>query len=244
MNASSKTPSGDATEQAAVPTRPRSGGRLPSGRHGLPRAFVVENQRQRILDALASAVAERGYAQTTVADVIGIAGVSRKTFYEQFSDKNDCFLAAYDEAVKQLYAGVQGAYRSQSRWPAAVVAAFDAFLTGLSAEPEFARMALVEVIRAGDEALDRYYAASHGFAALLDEGRRTSPHGDDLPEGTAEALIGGVASIIVERLRAGRSDLRDLLPSMATFALIPYIGIDAAKAEVAAALEGRAAPVE
>ena len=241
MTAASNTTSRDGTEQAAAPARPRSGGRLPSGRHGLPRAFVVENQRQRILDALASAVAERGYAQTTVADVIGIAGVSRKTFYEQFSDKNDCFLAAYDEAVKQLYTGVESAYRSQQRWPAAVIAAIDAFLIGLSAEPEFARMALVEVIRASDEALDRYYAASHRFAALLDEGRDESPFADDLPEATAQSIIGGIAAVIVERLRAGQSDVRDLLPAMATFALIPYIGIEAAKREVEAALEERAA---
>jgi AcrR family transcriptional regulator len=241
MNASSNTPAGDATAEPQAPARPRAGGRLPSGRHGLPRAFVVENQRQRILDALASAVAEKGYARTTVADVIGIAGVSRKTFYEQFSDKNDCFLAAYDEAVKQLYTGVEAAYRAKERWPTAVIAAIEAFLIGLSAEPEFARMALVEVIRASDEALDRYYAASHRFAGLLDEGRDESPFADDLPESTAQSLIGGIAAVIVERLRSGQSDVRDLLPAMATFALIPYIGVEAAKTEVEAALEERAA---
>ena len=213
----------------------RIAGRLPSGRHGLPRALVIDNQRRRILDALARAVAERGYAATTVADVIEIAGVSRKTFYEQFSDKNDCFLAAYDEAVAQLLAGVEAAYRSKERWPAAVIAAIDAFLTGLSAEPEFARMALVEVIRAGDEALDRYYDATHSFAALLDEGRNDSPVADDIPASAAQATIGGIAAVIVERLRGGDSDVRPLLPDLATFALAPYIGMAKAAKEVARA---------
>jgi AcrR family transcriptional regulator len=239
MSSSPQPPSGaegSADPAAAAAAR----GRLPSGRHGLPRAFVVENQRQRILDALAEAVAERGYAQTTVADVISRAGVSRKTFYEQFKDKNECFLAAYDEAVKQLFEGVGAAYRAESHWPTAVVAAIDAFLIGLSFEPAFARMAMVEVIRAGEEALDRYYAATHGFAALLDEGRSDSQFVDTLPEQTAQAIIGGIAGVVVERLRAGETDIRGLLPDMATFALIPYIGHEAAAREVAAALEKRA----
>jgi AcrR family transcriptional regulator len=210
-------------------------GRLPSGRHGLPRALVIDNQRRRMLDALARAVAEKGYARTTVADVIERAGVSRKTFYEQFSDKSDAFLAAYDEAVKQLITGVEAAYRSKSRQPEAVIAAIDAFLTGLSAEPEFARMALVEVIRAGDEALDRYYAASHRFAALLDEGRGESPFESTIPATAAQATIGGIAAVIVEHLRSGETDLRPLLPDLATFALTPYIGGPEAAREVAEA---------
>jgi AcrR family transcriptional regulator len=206
-------------------------GRLPSGRHGLPRALVIDNQRRRILDALAKAVAEKGYARTTVADVIDRAGVSRKTFYEQFSDKSDCFLAAYDEAVGQLYGDVERAYQSKDRWPTAVVAAIDAFLTDLSANPESARLALVEVVRAGDEALDRYYAASHNFAALLDEGREEAPLGSAIPETAAQATIGGIAAVIAERLRAGQTDVRPLLSELATFALTPYIGgSEAAKA--------------
>src|SRR6266568_4630287 len=77
---------------------------LPSGRgrHRLPRAFVVANQRDRILDAIAHEVAQMGYPNVTVADVRRRAGVSSKTFYELFSDKADCFLVAYDAAIELL----------------------------------------------------------------------------------------------------------------------------------------------
>ena len=75
---------------------PNPATRLPSGRHGLTREAVVASQRSRLIDAMAQVVAERGYPATTVADVVERAGVSRRTFYEQFADKEACFLAAYD----------------------------------------------------------------------------------------------------------------------------------------------------
>jgi AcrR family transcriptional regulator len=74
-------------------------GRLPRGRHGLPREAVADSQRIRILTAMIEVVAARGYADTRVVDVIGTAGVSRKTFYELFDSKEDCFLAAYDSLL-------------------------------------------------------------------------------------------------------------------------------------------------
>ena len=77
-------------------TPPSTPNRLPSGRHGLPRETVAASQRARMIDAMAAVVAEKGYAATTVADVVERAGVSRRTFYEQFADKEACFLAAYE----------------------------------------------------------------------------------------------------------------------------------------------------
>src|SRR5262249_28796564 len=85
--------------------------RLPAGRHKLPREFVVRSQRDRLLDAMAQACAAEGYGRATVAAVIARAGVSRKTFYEQFSDREDCFLAAYDAIVSQFIERVIAAYR-------------------------------------------------------------------------------------------------------------------------------------
>src|SRR4051794_24859038 len=76
--------------------------RLPRGRHGLPREAVAESQRNRIHQGMIEVVSERGYPETRVVDVIGVAGVSRKTFYELFDSKEDCFLAAYDVLVGNL----------------------------------------------------------------------------------------------------------------------------------------------
>jgi AcrR family transcriptional regulator len=75
---------------------------LHPGRHGLDRAFVIQNQRDRILNAIAEEVARKGYVETTVADVVSRAGVSSRTFYDFFRDKAECFLAAYDAAIETL----------------------------------------------------------------------------------------------------------------------------------------------
>src|SRR5262245_40878661 len=93
---------------------------LPGGRHGLDREYVASSQRQRLLDAMLEEVGQRGYHATRVADVIRGAGVSNKTFYELFSDKEDCFIAAYDYAVGHLVSETAGAYEQSSGvapWP-------------------------------------------------------------------------------------------------------------------------------
>src|SRR4051812_30467577 len=87
---------------------------LPRGRHAAPREVVVESQRTRMLSAMASAVAEKGYSRTAVADVIDRAGVSRKTFYEHFANKEECFLAAYDEGVDLLLEAIDEAVRESA----------------------------------------------------------------------------------------------------------------------------------
>src|SRR3954471_7256007 len=104
---------------------------LPRGPHRLEREVVLASQRGRLLDAIAKVVAEKGYAATSVADVIELAGVSRKTFYEHFRDKEACFLAAYDAGVDILLATMREAGDTRSR--------VRAYLETLAAEPDFAR---------------------------------------------------------------------------------------------------------
>src|SRR2546426_10159859 len=87
---------------------------LPRGRHSLSREQVRASQRARMLRAMVDAVAQKGYASTSVADVIGGARASRETFYEHFANKQDCFLAAYDEAVHRLREAVQGAAAAEA----------------------------------------------------------------------------------------------------------------------------------
>jgi len=98
--------------------------RLPSGRHGLPRAYVVRSQRERMLEAMVRVAAAKGYEATTVTDVIEVAGVSRATFYELFEDKEACFLEAYDAVIDVLVAHVTSAFESATGepWPERIAA--------------------------------------------------------------------------------------------------------------------------
>jgi AcrR family transcriptional regulator len=141
---------------------------LPRGRHAAPRAVVRETQRARMLEAMVQAVAEKGYARVAVADVIERAGVSRQTFYEQFANKEECFLAAYDAGVDRLLARIDEALAELAPdWLAAARRAVEAYLEAMAASPGFARAFLIEVLGAGPQALTRRDAVQERFAAQL-----------------------------------------------------------------------------
>src|SRR3954453_16673759 len=112
---------------------------LPRGPHNLTRADVLESQRQRMTDAMAETVAAKGYAGTTVGDVVAGAGVSRKTFYEHFRDKEDCFLAEFGSGVEMLLAAIASAVPETSTRMSLVRARVRAYLATLAARPAFAR---------------------------------------------------------------------------------------------------------
>ena len=109
------------------------------------RIFAPVTQRERLLDAMAKTVSRDGYASTSVADVLEVARISRRTFYEQFIDKEDCFLAAYDAIATLCSERVTAAYRAEPQWDLALERALDALLHVLAAEPEFARLGIVEL---------------------------------------------------------------------------------------------------
>jgi AcrR family transcriptional regulator len=94
---------------------------LPRGRHGLPHAFIVTNQRRRLLEGIAAACAVKSYPAVTIKDITDAARVSRRTFYDLFSDKEACFLAAYDASIEVTFMALSNAYASEARsWPARV----------------------------------------------------------------------------------------------------------------------------
>jgi AcrR family transcriptional regulator len=207
--------------------------RLPRGRHGLPRRFIVHNQRERMLLAVAEAVAEQGYATTTVADIIARARLSRRTFYEHFADKEECFLAAYDTVVEQMLAGIGHAYEQADGWTQKVHDGLQAFISYLVAEPAFARMCVVEVIAAGVEARGRRDAAMRTFVDFLEPGRDEAPKGIVVPTLAADIVVGGIYEIIYTRLlRNAADELVELLPELLYCALVPYIGHRAAEKAV------------
>jgi AcrR family transcriptional regulator len=202
--------------------------RLPVGRHALPREFVVRSQRDRMLDAMAQVCAAGGYGAATVEAVTARAGVSRRTFYDQFKDRDECFLAAYDAILAQFLERVLAAYgQAELDWAKRVRSAIGAMLSFLASEPAFARMCIVEVLAAGECALERYDAAVGALAGLLDNGRARMPDGDELPGGIAADMVEGGAFLIREQILAGRTDqLESLLPDLTYATLVPYLGPD------------------
>lgn len=199
--------------------------RLPRGRHGLSREFVAQNQRARLLAALAECLAEKGYEGTTVSLIGKRAGVSKSDFYKQFESKDACFVAAYDDGVERIRARVKEACAEREDWGAGVIAALDSMLGLLVAEPAQAQLVLVEGLRAGRGVYERYQAAVQNFVPFLRDGAPAPPGGARPPEATDEAVVGGIASLLARRVLAGQTKkLRRLLPEIAEFALTPYLG--------------------
>ena len=177
---------------------------LPRGRHGLTREEVVTSQRMRMLEAMGEAVAEKGYVSTSVADVIKRAGVSRETFYEQFDDKEACFLAAYDTIVELMLGQIALALADASGDPLDKLSrALKAYLEAMASEPKFTKTFLIDVYAAGPKALERRHDVQQRFvdtvAALL--GARTKRD-----RFACEAYVAAISSLVTTRVGAGRTD--------------------------------------
>jgi AcrR family transcriptional regulator len=224
-------------DATSLPAAPRAPHQLPSGRHGLPRAFVISNQRERVLDAVMQVAVSRGYAKMRVDDVITVAGVSRRTFYEHFANKEEAFLAAYDLVAQQLISAVSAAYDSGSEsWPAKIGRGLGAFLRLLADEPGLAHICIVEVLAAGPAVLSRRAAAMQRFEAFLEPGLYDGPHSAAVPALLTEAVIGGTYDVIYSRVVGGHTEaLPALLPELLYTILVPFVGSEVAAAESARA---------
>lgn len=209
------------------PEYPPELARLPPGRHGLPREFVSRNQHERLIAGLAEAVAENGYAGTTIAHITRHAAVSRRTFYEHFTSKDECFVAAYDSVMTELSRRVGEAFEQEKEWPLAMRAGLAAMLQFLTDEPHLARLSMVEALVAGPVVIERYDAAIQSLVPYFEAGRkgRSNEVLAGLSPTTEEALVGGIVSLISRRIFADRiAELQALLPDLVEFALTPYLG--------------------
>jgi len=175
---------------------------------------IASDQRARLLAAMANVVAAKGFAATTVADVVRDAGVSRSTFYELFSSKEACFLAAYNEGVDDLLQAVREAvHEAQDDWRAQLRAGIRAYLARLARPDHFARVYIDEIHAAGAAALEARAEALRRFAdryhASFSQARAADP---TLREPDPDALLvlcAGTEQLVAERLRAG-GDVRRL----------------------------------
>lgn len=195
--------------------------KLPRGRHGLSRAEVESSQRLRILLGMAEAMREQGYVDTTVADVLTRAGVSRESFYRLFTSKADCFAAAFDEAAAVLVERIAGATAGRGVGgepprPAdpldAAELAITAYLEALAAEPAWARLFLVEVHAAGPDAMSRRFAIQDRFVEALADllGART-----ERQRFAAQVVVSAMSAMVTRPLLDGDVEgLRALGPPM------------------------------
>jgi AcrR family transcriptional regulator len=176
---------------------------LPRGRHAAPREVVARSQRGRMLVAMAAAVADKGYARVAVADVIERARVSRRSFYEHFENKEDCFLAAYDVGVDLLLGAIESAVADAGDdLAAAAEAGTRAYLGILATNPDFAHTFLIEVLAAGPRALARRSAVHERFAGQIAAGYRAAGDGGrpEPPPYVFRACVGAIHELICDEL--------------------------------------------
>lgn len=205
-------------------TIPRS---LPRGRHGLGDSVVLASQRLRLLDAMTDLCAEQTYADTSVADVLARSGVSRKTFYEHFANKEECFIAAYERGVGELQQEIARAVIAAPTWQARIRAMCSTFTETLASRPAFARLFVIEVMSATPETRRRRDVAFDGFVELYRELHRQAevewPAMPDLDPNAIAAGLGSVTELsriaVNERGPEGLRDITELLVSISWAAL-------------------------
>ena len=188
-----------------------------------------------MLDAMVQSVAEKGYARVAVADVVERAGVSRKTFYEQFANKEECFLAAYDDGVDRLLAAIDAALATLAPdWLAAARRAVEVYLDAMAASPAFARAFLIEALGAGPVALARRRAVQDRFAAQLEAVHRRAradiPEIPEVPPHTFQAVVGAVNELVTAHvLERGADTLPELTDAILDVHLALLVGRELAQ---------------
>jgi AcrR family transcriptional regulator len=193
---------------------------------------AAADQRRRILEATANLVAEHGYQGATVETIVRRAKVGYATFYKNFEDKEQCYLALLDTAYEATAYRVQRAYDREQEWPDKVAAGLGALFEQIQAHPKVGRACLVEALTAGPEAVARHEGMLKRFAPLLKPGREFNPRRVELPETLEDTLVGGVLWVLSQRLIAAEAEaLRGLLPETIEFVLRPYVGEEKAAQE-------------
>jgi AcrR family transcriptional regulator len=186
-----------------------------------------------MLAAAVEAVEDVGYARMTVAQVISRARVSRKTFYDVFTDREDCFLAAFEQALGQARLIAKEAYVEESSWRDGVRAALARLLMFMDEEPGLAKLCIVEALGAGERVLDRRAAVLDELAEVIDRGRAATNATREPPDVTAEGVVGAIFAVLHTRvLEQGDQPLTDLLGSLMSMIVLPYLGARAAGREL------------
>ncbi|HWY17386.1 MAG TPA: TetR family transcriptional regulator [Solirubrobacteraceae bacterium] len=177
----------------------------------MDREDVARHQRARLYGGMIESIAQRGYARTTVAHVIGLAGVSRRAFYEQFANKEECFLATYDIVVARSRKLVLEAWSSERGWANRLHASCKGLLDDIVQEPKGAHLVLIDSLGIGCKARERLHLAGNAYERLVAAAFRVSPNTAPLPAIASRAIVGGVRHVVFSRIRENRiEELRTL----------------------------------
>jgi AcrR family transcriptional regulator len=199
---------------------------LPRGEGNVSRSFVVHNQRERILDALANVSAAKGYGATTIPEIVQEAAVSVQAFYEHFSGKEDAFLVAYEIGHRKALAIVERAYESKEDWRDAVRSGLAALLEFLASEPAYAHLALIDALTASPKAAAVAHEGMNAYAAMLEPGLQFSVNGNPPTAVSVEAAAGALFELCFVYVATERTrELPSLTEVAGDIALRPFLGV-------------------
>ena len=225
----------DCASGAASPPSERARaaeGRLPSGRSDLPRQFIVKSQRERIVDATAAIVAEKGLAALTIPEIARRANISHQTFYAIYDSKFDAFLGAQKVGMHQALAVAVEAYQAEHEdWPCAARAGICALLEYLASEPAHAHLSVVDTFAACPEALEIRDATLEAFAAYFAPAYELARGHVEVPAIAGEATAGGIWQVLHHYVENDCiTDLPAAGAQLTYFALTPFFGPERAAA--------------
>ena len=175
--------------------------RLPPGPHGLPPELVERNQRERLIAAMAEVCGERGYAESSVAEVAKRAGVSTASFYRQFKDRRECMLASFEELFGRLLEEIGRGCAAEAEPAARVRAGAGVAAALLAADPPTARLLSVEIVAVGAEGVRAQHEAIEHLAALLRDPGAGPPQLPDVQWATVAAMV----TLVGRRVAEGES---------------------------------------
>jgi AcrR family transcriptional regulator len=198
----------------------------------------TESRRQLILGAMIRVVGAKGYRDASISDVIEAADTSRTTFYKYFEGKHDCFLAAYEMLVDQVFEELVDKCDGEQVWMVRMTNGLTTIVERFADDPALARTAVVEIGAAGTDARRLHWQTVTRFTEYLDAGRELAD-GKELPENISLMSAGAVSGLIFDEVLAGRTEqLPDRLPDLLFAMLVPYVGPQTAAAEMRRAADG------
>jgi AcrR family transcriptional regulator len=237
------------TSRPGSAVAPRAGSVVPraqSAAVGLSEALghdhIVRIQRARVLAAACEVVGEHGAGGVSVGHIVERSGVSRRTFYDIFSDCEDCLFAAFEDALERAGECVLPAFHSKTRWSERVRAGLVAFLAFLEEQSNAGRLLVSESLAMGGRVRERRERVVEQLAAVLDEGRGEGRRGAQVPPLTAEGIVGGALSIISRSGGSGTERLWRLINPLMAMIVAPYLGFAASQRELERPLEPPALP--
>jgi AcrR family transcriptional regulator len=213
----------------------RAHGRLPGGRHDLSRDYVERSQRERIVDATAAIVAEKGLANLTIPEIASRAGVSHETFYEMYATKHDAFVGAQKVGMHQAFTFAvlaYSAFRVEDGWARAVAEGLRSLIDYLASEPAHAHLSIVDTFAATPDTLAIRDDTLRGFAYYLGPDEREAGEGIEVPAIAPEAVVGGIWQVLHHYIeRDMLAELPAVTPQLIYLTLTPFLGAKQAAEE-------------